>query len=115
MKELLGREICVIIDRPIGSHHPKYPDLVYTLNYGYLPGVNSPDGEDVDVYVMGVDYPIDEFRGRVIALIHRNNDIEDKLVVAPRGMVFREEEIVAATDFVERYFDITVIPLSGNG
>ena len=115
MIELLGNDVRAIIDRPIGSHHPEYHDLVYALNYGYIPGVKSPDGEDVDVYIMGIDYPITEFTGKVIALIHRNNDIEDKLVLAPSGKAFTKEEIIAATDFVERYFDITVITLGGNG
>ena len=108
MKELLGSEIRVIIDRPIGSHHLEYPDLVYSLNYGYLPGIKSPDGEDVDVYIMGVDHPITEFTGRVIAVIHRKNDIEDKLVVAPEGLFYSREEIITATSFVECYFDICI-------
>lgn len=108
MKRLLGSDVAVIIDRPLGSRHPNYPDLEYKLNYGYVPGIKSPDGEDVDAYVMDIDYPIPEYSGKVIAVIHRKDDIEDKLVVSPSGIDYTREDIVAATDFVERYFDITV-------
>ena len=112
VNDLIGKELRVIVDRPIGSHHPDHPDLIYNLNYGYVPGMPAPDGEDIDAYIIGVDYAVTEFTGRVIAVIHRNNDIEAKLVVAPKHLSFISEEIISATDFVEQYFDITVITLT---
>ncbi|MBQ9299025.1 MAG: hypothetical protein IJ214_00790 [Clostridia bacterium] len=36
----------VVIDRPLGSRHPEHPDLVYPVNYGYIPGLPAGDGED---------------------------------------------------------------------
>ena len=98
----------VKIDRPLGSRHPKYPDLIYTLNYGYIEGITGGDGEAQDVYVMGIDKPVSEFYGEIIAVIHRNNDVEDKWIAAPEGIRFTKEEITAATHFQEQYFDIEV-------
>ncbi|MBQ8995888.1 MAG: inorganic pyrophosphatase [Oscillospiraceae bacterium] len=40
-----------MIDRPKGSYHPEHPQIYYEIDYGYLKGTNSPDGEDVDVWV----------------------------------------------------------------
>lgn len=101
---MLGQIVDVIIDRPLGSAHPDDPKCIYPLNYGYVPGVYAGDGEEQDVYVMGVTEPISRFSGRVIAVIHRLNDNEDKWVAAPEGMRFSEKEIRAATRFIEQYF-----------
>ena len=95
----------VVIDRPLGSVHPKHDDIVYPVNYGYVPGILAGDGEEQDVYVLGVDVPLKEFTGRVIAVIHRRDDVEDKWVAAPEGMVFSEEEIREAVRFQEQFFD----------
>ena len=93
------------IDRPLGSAHPKHPDLIYRVNYGEVPGVMAPDGEWQDVYVLGVDEPLTVFTGRRIAIIRRRDDVEDKWVLAPDGMIFTAEEIMAAVHFQEQYFD----------
>ena len=102
---MLGRMIDVVIDRPIGSAHPRIPTCIYPLNYGFVPGLPGGDGEEQDVYVMGVTAQISRFHGRVIAVIHRLNDNEDKWVAAPDGMIFSEEEIRSATHFIEQYFE----------
>lgn len=60
----------------------------YPINYGYIEGIIAPDGEEQDAYIIGVDEPVKEFVGRIIAIIHRNNDIEEKWVVAPQNMLF---------------------------
>lgn len=96
--------VTVIIDRPLGNCHPKHPDLYYPVNYGYIPGIMAPDGEEQDAYVLGVRDPIAEFTGRIIAVIHREDDIEDKWVAAPEGMTFTVEEIRKLTLFQEQYF-----------
>lgn len=106
--DTFGKRVTVVVDRPLGSHHPDYPELVYPINYGYIPGIVAGDGEEQDVYILGIDKPISTFEGRVIAVIHRQNDIEDKLVVAPCGMKFSREEIIEQTAFQEKYFDIQV-------
>ena len=101
---MIGHKVKVIIDRPLGTYHPKHNDIFYTLNYGYVEGVISPDGEEQDAYVLGVDKPLKEFTGVVIAVIHRLNDIEDKWIVAPEGIGFTKEEIMKEVEFQEKYF-----------
>ena len=106
---LMGKTVDAVIDRPIGHIHvTKGITLHYTINYGFLPGVMGGDGEEQDVYVLGADVPLETFRGRVIAVIRRSDDNEDKLVMAPENMIFSAEEIRKATWFVEKYFDSTV-------
>ena len=98
----------VIVDRPLGSHHPDYLDMIYSVNYGYIEGTVAPDGEEEDAYILGVDVPLDVFYGEIIAIIHRRNDVEHKWVVAPKGCTFSLEEIYQKVFFQERYFDISI-------
>lgn len=100
----LGRTVHVTVDRPLGSAHPQYPDTVYPINYGYLPDTLAGDGEALDVYILGVDRPVDAFAGRVIAVVYREDDTEDKLVVAPKGRYFPRTQIANAIAFMERYY-----------
>lgn len=85
---MVGDIVKVVVDRPLGSYHPKHKDMYYPINYGYIEGIIAPDGEEQDAYIIGVDEPVKEFAGRIIAIIHRNNDIEGKWVVAPQNMLF---------------------------
>ena len=66
----------------------------------------APDGEEQDAYVLGVDVPVEEFSGVIIAIIHRYNDVdvEEKWVVAPDGVSFTVEEIEKQVHFQEQYF-----------
>ncbi len=100
----IGQTVKVFVDRPMGSYHPTHKDLYYPVNYGYIPGIIAPDGEEQDAYILGVSEPVAEFVGQVIAVIHRYDDIEEKWVVAPVGMTFTREEIAAQTAFQEQYF-----------
>lgn len=109
IKSYLNQKITVIIDRPLGSVHPDYPDTVYPINYGYLSGTKSGDGEPIDAYVLGVDHALPIFIGKCIAIIHRLDDNEDKLVAAPECMDFSVEQIKQLTDFQEKYFKIEII------
>lgn len=105
----LGKTMDIVIDRPIGhTHITKGITLHYTINYGYLPNVTGGDGEEQDVYILGVDVPLKTFRGRIIGAIFRADDNEDKLVAAPEGMTFTAGAIKQATWFVEQYFDSRV-------
>lgn len=104
----LGKVVNLVIDRPIGSIHPKHEDLVYTLNYGFIPNVYGGDGEELDVYLMGLDIPVKEYKAKLIAIVHRHNDVEDKLVAAPEDMHFTKNEIEASVRFQEQYFDSEV-------
>lgn len=106
----LGEVVQVVIDRPMGSRHPDYPEgQPYPINYGEVPGTLGADGDPIDAYVLGVDEPIAEFVGVVVAIVHRNNDIEQKLVVAPPGSFFTNAEIGEAVAFQEEHFDHEII------
>ena len=109
VRSYLGKTVDAVIDRPIGYVHcTKGIELHYTVNYGYLPGVMGGDGEEQDVYVLGVDEPITHFTGRIIGAIRRSDDNEDKLVAAPEGTVFSREQIREKVHFVEKYFESTI-------
>ena len=103
------KRVHVTVDRPIGSRHPEHGDLIYEVNYGYVPGVIGGDGEEQDAYILGVNKPINEFDGELIATIIRNDDNETKWVVAPENMHFSDEEILSLVHFQERYFDIDIV------
>jgi inorganic pyrophosphatase len=105
---MIGSMVQVKIDRPLGSCHPKHPDIVYPVNYGYIPGVMAPDGEEQDAYIVGVTEPVQEFFGKVIAIIHRFDDVEEKWVVAPIDSIFTKEEIMEQVAFQEQYFQIQI-------
>lgn len=109
IRSFLGKTVTVTIDRPVGFHHvTKGIHLDYTINYGYLPNVTGGDGEEQDVYVLGVTEPLETFTGRIIAAVRRKDDNEDKLVAAPEGMSFTRQEIEKELYFVEKYFDSSV-------
>ncbi|MCI1981825.1 MAG: inorganic diphosphatase [Oscillospiraceae bacterium] len=105
----LHKTVYVTIDRPLGSRHPEHHDMVYPLNYGYLPGTVSGDGEEIDAYIIGEFLPLKEFTGKVAAVIHRKNDSEDKLVVSSEQKNYSKEQIKALTEFQERFFDSEII------
>ncbi len=111
LQYLLGKTVTVVIDRPKGSTHPHHPRLVYPIHYGYVPDLTGGDGEPQDAYLMGVDHPVSKYSGKVIGIVRRLNDREDKLVVAPDGMRFHQAEIEATVHFQERYFRTRIIPL----
>ncbi len=102
----LGKTVTIKVDRPIGYvHQKKNYTLTYPINYGYIPGIIGGDGEELDVYLLGVDVPVSEFTGKIIGIVHRHNDIEDKLVMAPDGTSFTAEEIADAVRFQEQFYD----------
>lgn len=107
--KIIGKEFEVIIDRPLGSTHPEHKDIVYEVNYGYIPKVFAKDNEEQDVYILGINKPIKSFKGKVIAIIHRLNDNEDKWVMAPDNYKFTIKEIKELTNFQEKYFKIQII------
>ena len=106
--KFLGTEVDVKIDRPLGSTHPKH-GFRYQVNYGFIPETKAPDGEELDVYVLGVEHPLESFKGTCIAVIHRTNDDDDKLIVVPAGTTLTDEEIRTATHFQEQYFVSEII------
>lgn len=106
---MLGKIVRVIVDRPLGSCHPNHDDIIYSVNYGYVEGIIAPDGEEQDVYILGIDRPIKEYVGKVVAIVHRLDDIEDKWVVAPEGAHYTSEEIRNQIEFQEKFFKYEII------
>ena len=109
VKSYLGKTVDIKIDRPIGYVHKKEKySLIYPINYGYIPGVLGGDGEELDVYLLGVNEPVTEYTAKVIGIAHRENDVEDKLVAAPENMSFSKEKIENSIHFQEQYYKTTV-------
>ena len=107
-EEYLNQNVKVKIDRKMGSRHPKH-GFIYPVNYGYIPNTISGDGEELDCYVLGVFEAVDEFEGKCIAIIHRLNDDDDKLIVVPNNRNFTNKEIEVLTEFQERFFEHEII------
>ncbi len=107
-REYLGKIVEVKIDRVMGSKHPKH-GFIYPVNYGYIPNTNSGDGEELDAYVLGVFEPVENFKGKVIAIIHRINDNDDKLVVVPENKNYADQQIRALIEFQEQWFKSEII------
>ena len=107
-KDYLGKIVTVKMDRPLGSKHPKH-GFIYTVNYGFIPGTISGDGEELDAYVLGEFEPLETFTGEVKAIIHRTNDDDDKLVVMNKDKNYSDEQIRALTEFQERFFESEII------
>ena len=106
--DYIGKTLKVLIDRPLGSKHPKH-GFEYPLNYGYVPNTKSGDGEELDVYVLGVNEPLKEYVGQCIAVIHRTDDDDDKLIVVPENKYYSNNEIKVLTEFQERFFKSEII------
>jgi inorganic pyrophosphatase len=103
----LGKTVTIGIDRPIGFVHEKKDGtkLTYPINYGYIPEVLGGDDEELDVYLLGVDAPVEGYTCRIIGIVHRKNDVEDKLVGAPEGVTFTADEMMQGVLFQEKYYD----------
>lgn len=105
VKSYLGKTVRIETDRPIGYVHKKENySLTYPINYGYIPSVLGGDGEELDVYLLGVDKPEEEYIGKIIGIVHRENDVEDKLVMAPEGVIFTQNEVAELVNFQEQYY-----------
>lgn len=106
--DYLGKDIEIIIDRPLGSRHPKH-GFTYNINYGYVPNTTSGDGEELDAYLLGEFEPVKKATGKVIAIIQRTNDDDDKLIVSKEGVNYSDDAIRALTEFQEKYFESIII------
>ena len=104
----LRKEVTVKVDRKMGSVHPCH-SFIYPVNYGYIPGTKAADGEELDAYLLGIWEPVTEAKGVCIAVIHRLNDDDDKLVVVPKGKQYSNDAITALVEFQERYFEFEII------
>lgn len=106
---MIGDMVMVTVDRPLGSCHPEHKGIYYPINYGYITGIAAPDGEEQDAYILGVNEAVERFTGKVIAIIHRLDDIEEKWVVCPENTTFTKEEIMERVRFQEQYFHSEIV------
>lgn len=102
---MIGKSVTVIVDRPLGSYHPEHTDMYYPINYGYVEGIMAADGEEQDAYILGVDKAVNEFTGKIIAIVQRKEDVEEKQVVAPEDKIYTKQEIWEQIYFQEKYFE----------
>lgn len=108
VKDYLGKNVSIEIDRPLGTRHPKH-GFTYMINYGFVPNTLSGDGEEIDAYLIGEFEPVEKASGKVIAIIHRTNDDDDKLIISKDGKNYSDDAIRALTEFQERYFESIII------
>ena len=106
--DFFGKKVKVVFDRPYGTKHPKL-DWSYQLNYGYVPETLSPDGEELDAYYLSEKMPLTEVEGVCIGYIHRENDDDDKLLIAKEGEQYSDEQIKELVYFQEQGFHSTII------
>lgn len=103
---MIRKSVRVFIDRPKGTVHQ---GITYELNYGYTKDIIAPDYEYQDAYIIDINEPIyDSCEGVVIAVVHRKNDNEDKLVVSTKPQKYSIEEIAKRVDYQEKYFDYEI-------
>ena len=107
-KQYLNQIIKIKIDRELGTKHPKH-GYIYPVNYGFIPNTISGDGEKIDCYLLGVFEPVKEYEGKCIAIIHRTNDDDDKLIIVPKEKNYSNEAIEALVEFQEKYFKHDII------
>ncbi|HEX2859249.1 MAG TPA: inorganic diphosphatase [Alphaproteobacteria bacterium] len=107
--DYIGKEVEMIVERPLGSVHPKHAHIIYQVNYGYIPHTLSSDGEELDAYLLGITEPLKTFKGICIAVLRRTEESDDKLIIAPKGKDFSEGEIRALVEFQEKFFQSEII------
>ena len=107
-EDYLGKTVKIKIDRPLGSKHSKH-NIYYAVNYGFVPNTKAPDGEELDAYLLGVFEPVEEFKGKCIAVIRRLDDEDNKLIICPVGKDYTNEQIEVLTEFQERFFKSKII------
>lgn len=107
-KQFLGKKVSIVMDRPLGTKHPKH-DFLYEVNYGFIKGTKAPDGEELDAYYLGSNEPMEHGEGLCIAIAHRKDNDDDKLIVVPEGVVLSDEEIMKAIHFQEQWFDTEIV------
>ena len=108
-RTFLGKKVRLAPDQPIGSSYAPHKIDSYPVNYGYVPGVLAPDGDDLDAYFLGTDKPLAEIEGICIAIIHRRNDDDDKLIVVPEGTAYTDQEIMRQVSFQEHLYESEVV------
>ena len=108
-RTFLGKKVQLEFDQPVGSSYRPHNIDSYPINYGYIPGVLAPDGDNLDAYLLNISEPLEKGQGVCIAIIHRLEDDDDKLVVVPEGTELTDEEIHKQTQFQEHLYKGVII------
>ena len=75
------------------------------VNYGFVTNTISADGEELDAYLLGEFKPVADATGKCIAVIHRTNDDDDKLIIVKDNKEYTDDQIRALTEFQEQFFE----------
>jgi inorganic pyrophosphatase len=94
----------IVIDRPKGSQHPRYPEVTYPLDYGYLEGTTSADGDGTDVWLGSLNTIDQTLTGILCTFDTLKHDVEIKLLIG-----CNEEDIQVIRDFHKEMY-ILYIP-----
>ncbi len=105
-REYLGKEVTLEIDQAYGT---TYKGAVYEANYGFVPGTVAPDGLGLDGYFLGPQEPLTTATGMCIAIVHRLEDDDDKLIVVEKGSQWSKEQVAQAVHFKEQHFKHEII------
>jgi inorganic pyrophosphatase len=97
----------LVIDRPRGSPHPRYPEMVYPLDYGYLKGTSGGDGNELDVWRGSL--PEAELVGILCTVDMKKGDAEIKLLLG-----LAEHEIEAVARFLNNEYMSAIVIRRGN-
>ena len=97
---MLGKFIRIKVTNPIGSLNRQY-GYTYKLNYGTLEGRKQFDHRFCGAYILGINHPVRNFDGRVIAILHRNGERKGILIVAPKSTRYIQYQIADAIAFAE--------------
>ncbi len=81
----------IVIDRPKGTAHPKFPSFIYPLDYGYLKNTSSMDGSGIDVWVGSNDKGVDAIMC-IVDLLKKDSEI--KILI---GCTEEEKKIIYKT------------------
>ena len=88
----------IVIDRPKGTSHPKFPDFIYKVDYGYLENTSSMDGAGIDVWVGTRDDKIIDAIMCIVDLMKKDSEI--KILI---GCTEEEKEIIYNTHNETQY------------
>lgn len=105
-QENIGKTFKVIINRPVGSEHPKYKNHFYPINYGCVD--NFVENKEIEIYIIDSIEPLNEAIVKIIGIVFRKNDDEIKGI----GIVGKDDytinDIKNHILFQEQYYDIEI-------
>ena len=109
IRSYFGKSVTVKVSKPIGYIEKSGNHTVrYKVNYGIIDELKNDLGEPMGAYILGSKEPTESFTGVLIAIINSESGDEDKLVVAPEGVVLNQAQIAAKIHFRDKYSKSTI-------